>query len=243
MRLRCIVIIWLAISAVSAFAQVDSLNADTIPEPKKWKFLFSFDSRSSSIRFSGDKYNAKLFGVKIGASYKEKHRFGWGVYWLQSDKTPIIVPDKYLVRTDSLGEKYLDTVEHHVTFGYQTLFYEYVIYRKGRWEISAPVHLGFGVAEVNARNGRGPDTLLGKFGSALTSFAVDGHYKISPWLGVGAGFGYRLMLTHNKDISKALNAPYTIFKIKLFLGDLYRGMFKRKEGYRLTYKKCKKCYY
>lgn len=210
---------------------------------KNWKFLFAFDARSSFIRFDGATHNAKLFGLKLGATYKKRHRFGWGVYFLQSNKTPIVVEKGLVPRLDTItNEVVLDTLVHRVNFGYQSLFYEYVFYQKQRWEFSAPLHIGLGVAEVREGiRGQIGDTLIATVAAPLMGISVGGHYKIMPWMGLGAGFGYRLMLSGDRNIRRALNAPIFIFKMKLFLGDAYRGMFKRKHGYRLLYRKCDPC--
>ncbi len=215
----------------------------TAKEKGKWKFLFAFDARSSFIRFDGATHNAKLFGLKLGATYKNRHRFGWGVYFLQNNKTPIVVEKGLVPRLDTItNEIVLDTLVHRVNFGYQSLFYEYVFYQKRRWEFSAPLHIGYGVAEVREGiRGQLGDSLIGSVGVPLMGLSVGGHYKVMPWIGVGAGVGYRLMLSGDNNVRRALNAPLFIIKVKLFLGDTYRGVFKRKHGYRMLYRKCDPC--
>jgi hypothetical protein len=37
------------------------------------------------------------------------------------------------------------------------------------------------------------------------------------------------MITKDKQVKKAFDAPIIVFKLKIFLGDLYRGVFPKKK--------------
>lgn len=212
----------------------DSVPSDSVKQ-KKTKFVFSFDARQSWVL----KQSVKFSGFKIGLEYKKKHRFGLGLYSLSN---PIILPNNIIIikNPDSLYEE-IDTVNYLVNFNYSTLYYEWVFYERKRWEFSSSFHLGTGRVNIGFMDKYDRDSTLINFRIPIGALSVAGHYKIFPWIGLGAGFGYRFALVGDKRVTDALNGFHTIFKVKLFLGDLYRGFFKRKDGYRLTYKKCSVC--
>lgn len=216
----------------------DSLNTNLLRElndPKNWKFVFSFDSRASRVLDQKVKFN----GFKIGFEFKDRHRFGLGFYAL---KNPIVLPNNIIViQKPDTTEQEVDTVNYNTNFNYTTLYYEFVFFTRKRWEFSSAFHLGTGRTTIGYTDKYKRDSTLIDFQVPIGAVSVAGHYKVFPWIGLGAGVGYRFALVGDKRVTEALNGFHTIFKVKLFLGDLYRGFFKRKDGYRLTYKKCTVC--
>jgi len=216
----------------------DSLNTTLLKElndPKNWKFVFSFDSRASRVLNQSVRFN----GLKIGFEFKDRHRFGVGFYAL---KDPIVLPNNIIViQKPDTTEQEVDTVNYNTNFNYTTLYYEFVFFTRKRWEFSSAFHLGTGRTTIGYRDKYKRDSTLVDFQVPIGAVSVAGHYKVFPWIGLGAGFGYRFAIVGDKRVTDALNGFHTIFKVKLFLGDLYRGFFKRKDGYRLTYKKCTVC--
>lgn len=216
----------------------DSLNLPLLRElndPKNWKFVFSFDSRASRVLDQKVKFN----GLKIGFEFKDRHRFGFGFYAL---KNPIVLPNNIIIiQKPDTAEQEVDTVDYKTNFNYTTLYYEFVFFARKRWEFSSAFHLGTGRTTIEYTDKYKRDSTLVDFQVPIGAVSVAGHYKVFPWIGLGAGVGYRFALVADKRVTEALNGFHTIFKVKLFLGDLYRGIFKRKDGYRLTYKKCAVC--
>lgn len=203
---------------------------DTINEPPDFKFLFGFDSR---ISFVFNK-NTKLSGIKIGIEGDGKHRAGFGFYSL---KNPVILKDKPLVidsgsyfnGTDSVRYPIVDTFNLRTHYSYLSVFVEPIWISNKKWELTSPFQLGLGEAKIDYRNNSGVVKDLVKFPFLVTEVSVVGHYKFFPWVGLGAGIGYRAMITSNQDVKDAFNAPIYIIKLKIFLGDLYRGIFKKKD--------------
>ena len=53
--------------------------------------------------------------------------------------------------------------------------------------------------------------------------------KIVKWVGVGFGVGYRIMLLNNPDIPDKLSSPLYVLRLKIFLDEVYRSIFPKKE--------------
>ncbi|NUM51201.1 MAG: hypothetical protein HUU48_08805 [Flavobacteriales bacterium] len=218
------------------FSEIKSQNhADSAkkeePKIKEYKFIFGFDSRISWVLDTRTRFN----GIKIGIEYRGKDRVGLGIY---SVKNPIIIKDVPTIVDstpvfngfDTVLVPVLDTLNYLTHYSYTTLFLDHIFISKKKWEISMPLQLGAGTATIDYTN---PVTSkrveVVRFGFLVTEISVAGHYKFFPWLGIGTGVGYRSMLTKDKQVKKAFDAPIFVFKLKIFLGDLYRGIFPKKE--------------
>jgi hypothetical protein len=62
----------------------------------------------------------------------------------------------------------------------------------------------------------------------LAEPALAGHYQFNPWVGVGAGIGYRHMLDESEKETRDLNSPIYQVKLKIFLSEVYRSVRDRK---------------
>lgn len=177
---------------------------------EKPKIYFGFDTRRSFFNNS----DVKIAGLKIGLDFKKTIRFGISLHWLT---TPIY---RTFYEPDSLGLP--DTLISQLGFGYFAFSSEYVYYRSKRWEFSTAMYLGAGNMQFTNR----PLTFR-KFG--LVEPDLNGQYKIFPWLGIGFGGGYRVMMMQDKKLSKTLNNPIYKIGIRLFIGELYKTIFKPEE--------------
>ena len=61
-----------------------------------------------------------------------------------------------------------------------------------------------------------------KIGVAVLGVGLNAQYKITRFFGLGAGIGYRQMLSENDKIREALNSPLYVLKIKVFIGEFFR---------------------
>ncbi len=55
--------------------------------------------------------------------------------------------------------------------------------------------------------------------------SVASQYKITRWLALGMGVGYRFVFSKEKKVSAGLNAPIYVFKVKLLMGELLKKWF------------------
>ena len=194
---------------------------DSIPNKKeirKAKIHFAFDARRSAVIDQTAKFNGITFGVEL----YEKHRIGIGFHGLQQEVRfrGAVDKDLYPTATDTL----------FFNFAYTSLFYDRIWFRNKRWELSSPLHLGAGALTIRYMDTAGikaPPFVNG--GSMIASTGGYAQFKVFRWFALGAGVGYRSALIRDKNITRALNAPYYQFQFKLLLGELYKMTFRKEE--------------
>jgi len=157
-------------------------------------------------------------GLKLGVEFYKRVRMGFGFYennGFYRMSNPLLI----------------DSIAQTAHFSYSTFFTEVVFYRSYRWELSATGAVGGGNLEVKDLT-IGP-TLGGASKEMLhqnikvRDVAVNAQFKIIPWLGVGAGVGYRNVLNIQDEYLKdTYSAPYLDFKLKIFLGYAVKSIFK-----------------
>lgn len=181
---------------------------------KPWFDLVAgFDDRNLFLA----KPNTKIDGIKLGIELFHRYRFGYSFFFLGKTR-----PLDAIFR-----EK--DTVQQQLKLTYMGPFFEYVAYEDFRWEVSFPFNLGFGQGKIDT-NTISKENKGRRITSNLifTSAGMNAHYRVFHWLGLGAGIGYSHVFTKEPAIRKVLNSPYYAIRVKLFLGGLYRCVFKPK---------------
>lgn len=173
---------------------------------KKPKFFAGFDSRHSFI----SRRQVNIGGVRLGLTYDQRVRFSFGLYFLV---TPFF-------RNQILSNG--DTITSKLGFAYFAGACEYVFFKSKRWEISVPFYTGIGGTSLSRR-----DSTKGLIIPLESS--VNAVYKIWPWLGLGWGVGYRFMLVNNKKVPENFNNPIYVLGIRLYFGEIYRAVLKKKK--------------
>ncbi len=207
-------------STIPIYYKPPAINLpDTLPKMQKKskaKFLLSFDNYRSFIA----ERPVQFYGLKLGIEWPRKFRWGFGLYSMKNG-----LPLAPIERRDySINQKF--------NFAYVNTYFEYVIYEDYRWEFSVPVSIGTGWGNIDTIS-----SLYNKPGirhsDTVTVFTqgIAAHYKVFYWLGVGVGGGYREIITKDKFVQRQLNGPFYAIKIKLFLGGLYKAIFKRNQVY------------
>jgi hypothetical protein len=208
-RFLLIMCLWM-LCCVNSNAQLISSLKDQFKQ--KPKFSLRFDTRNSFIANKA----AKIRGIKFGLDYGKDVTVGMSFNWL----------DKKFSTTKNVmqGE---DTVVAHLDFGYLGAYFEYTFYRTEHWEISIPVQIGIGSTFFGFRDEKNKQQRLYQKPIIVYEPSMTADYKFWRYLGVGAGVGYRLMLVNNKDIEGNFNSPIYVLKLKVYLGDMYRDVFKK----------------
>ncbi|MBT3646636.1 MAG: hypothetical protein HN542_00155 [Flavobacteriales bacterium] len=216
--MRHSIIIALFITYAFAGIAQDSVSTDSIPIKPKAGFI-------SNVMFQFDNRNERYFdvtgrmnGLKLGLEFYKRFRTGFGFYGNN---------DFYNLEPPETN----DTLAQSVKFNYRTYFGEVVFYRNFRWELSAMGAFGNGEIELNNFDISGQlpefkntDTIRDV---SVIDFGINVQYKIFPWFGVGVGVGQRnVKITDEPILQDAFTDPYLDFKIKVFLGYLYRTIFK-----------------
>jgi hypothetical protein len=181
----------------------------------KPKFSVRLDSRNSFI----SSQNAKIIGLKIGWEYNNAVKIGIGYNRLNSK----ISYTKYYFN-DEINR--YDTLQSFLKFEYLSPFFEYVFFKNNKWEHAIPVQIGIGNSRYEYVDAKGIIHYENFRPVILYEPLMTTQYKIFPWIGVGTGVGYRLILVGNKQINKNLNSPIYTLRLMVFLGDLYKDLKK-----------------
>jgi hypothetical protein len=165
--------------------------------PKKWSFAFQLDNRFSSIRHQ----EISVFGAKIGFQYKKLTRIGLG--------SSFIINPVYI---NYFNKKLNKDETNKISFWYFSFFNDWIFYKNDNWECFVTEQLGYGkpsfVKEIN-------DDVVSDVNVDLYVNEISGqvNYKITSWIGVGAGYGYRNLLNNKPVLKTTFDAPIFIAKI------------------------------
>lgn len=211
---KYIIIIIVMFFVQAAHAQLmDSIKLALKSKPR---ISFRFDNRHSFVSTTSAKINA----IKVGAEYDKVFRMGIGYNQLYST----ITRDEVL-RNNGIP---FDTVKSYLKLWFISAYTEYVFFLTKHWEFSVPLQLGVGYSKFNYTYNYEKMTNRRHI-IANYEAGINGHYKLLPGLGIGLGMGYSLILVDNPAINENFNTPIYSFKIKLFLGELYRLAVGKKE--------------
>jgi hypothetical protein len=195
------------------FGQIINYNPDNQPK-KKVKMILSFDGRRSFIQ----NQNVKIGGLRIGIQYKNLVRTGIGFYGF--DK-PIQTPIEFQ------GNNEQTKANETLQYGYATIFFEPILYKIRKWEISLPLSLGGGDARISILDSSQKilESRVGKTG--FFEGAIYAENRVFWWAGIGLGAGYRRVLNTEIIEGKRLNGPYYQIAIKIYLGEIARKIFRK----------------
>ncbi len=193
-------------------AQNDSITK----QKRKVKVLVGLDANRSFVL----KTRAKFGGIRVGVEVEKRYRFGLSVHGMQEplefDRT--IDSDKFPNANNTLKLK----------FSYTTLFYEHIWLTTKRWELSTPFHTGGGEVLISYKDTiQNKEKQVFKGASSVLFTSIASQYKITRWLALGTGLGYRFVFSKDKKVSAGLNAPVYVFKVKVLMGELIKKWFKK----------------
>lgn len=215
--IRLLLCLFLMLSGLSLHAQTLA-EFDTIPAKPKARavsnIVFQFDNRNERYY----DVRARMNGLRIGMEYYKRLRTGFGFYGNNN-----FYEMRYPMRSDTLSQS--------ARFSYSTVFAEVVVFRNFRWEVSSSGALGAGAIRLNSFSTStaqpiflGQDTIGGV---GLYDIGLHTHYKIFPWFGLGVGGGYRNVTAKSRPLlEEPFTDTYIDFKIKVFIGYIYKGIFK-----------------
>jgi len=215
------IIVFLLLAGIGANAQNSKTAVDTpfFSFKHKPKLFLTLDRTSSFVAGKGATTNE----IRTGIEFRKKLRFGIGYASLVSD----IVTDKSITTQDT---KLDSIVNAELSLSYLTLSAEYTFYNSKRWQITMPVMMGFGTSYFKyyekidgdyqtKKTDEGGVVLFGPSGIAT--------YRILRWVGLSAGLGFRLAIVNNGKIQESFNSPIYLFRIRIFMGEIYKTIFPR----------------
>ena len=213
---------------VLAQAELDvatGMDQDSVPEKEhgffhKPKLVLGLGGHNSLV--DGEK--VRIGGMRLGLEFKRKWRFGLGLNYLN----PAILRD---------GGTDLDPIFYKIDFAYFSIFGEYIILNNRRWEVSFPLVFGGGATTISSRPSEdGLFIPVAGVGLTVRQLSAVGYYKVWKWLGIGASIGYRDVTSKSRRnpelsniVTKAFDGPNWAIKTKIYLGELWRAIFKKKD--------------
>ena len=194
----------------------DSLENDG---KKKRKFLFALDARRSFVL----NRKTKFTGIKIGATVNNTYKWGLGLYAMEN---PIRMNGVLLDK-----EEYPDASDTILfDFNYVSYFFEPILIKTKRWEVSTPFQIGIGSIKLSYRDTTNTkDVLFQKGGSPIVGVSSLAQFKLFRWLALGAGFGYRVIVVKDADVRRSVSAPIYNFQVKILFGEIFKMVFKPNE--------------
>lgn len=204
MRLRgCILVIAcsVALTALSQGMMRDIAAAlEEVPVP-----IVKLDLHGSFISNERVQFAGLKFGLEHGVRFQ--YGLGYSLLWSKVERVEV-VPVNGAVTT-------------RLRFGYVTPYVEYAFYQKGPWELRLPVQFGIGSGSVVYEDAVGRTHKLQKSGVFLYEPSITVQYRFLQYFGLGAGWGYRLVL-RSAPLAEGLTAPIYTFGLKVFFGDLWK---------------------
>lgn len=178
----------------------DSINASFKHKPKVY---LNYDHRNSFIT----NQIAKVQSIKIGLTYNQQFTLAIGYNWLNTN----------------FETQLENSVTAKLKMQFITPFTEYSFVEKNNWQVTIPVHLGFGWSFYQDTE----DRVYKRNFILLYEPAMTATYRLFNYFGLGAGIGLRVMLIGNKQISENFSSPIYVLKTKIFFSDLYNDIFKK----------------
>ena len=165
---------------------------------------FKFDTRNSFI--TGN--TAKVYGIKAGINFGKRFSVGVGYNFIGTELQESIILNDKEVRAD-------------IQMNYIAPFVEYSFYQRGPWELSSPIQLGVGNSFLRVNDEQG-SRVINRDKVVLYEPGMAFEFKILNLIGVGAGFGYRIMLKNNRGIEQQFTSPVYALRARLIFDELYK---------------------
>ena len=166
---------------------------------------FKFDTRNSFITGS----TAKVYGLKAGVSFGKRLSIGLGYNFIGTK----------LRENTTLDD--IEIKDAEIRMNYVAPYLEYGFFQRGPWEIGTNIQLGVG-SSFHRYTENGNDRIIHRGRVVLYEPVMSCEYKIFKLIGVGAGFGYRIMLKNNRAIEQQFTSPVYALRVRLIFDELYR---------------------
>lgn len=205
MPLRSAVLMMLLAATGPARAQLLDSIAIFVQEPPR--FVARLDARGGFI----SNRSVRFVGVKAGLEHGQRFQYGIGYSLLfPAEAREVAVDGRYESGT--------------LRIGYVAPYVEYAFFQRGPWEARIPLQIGFGTGSLSYREADGARRTVARTGLILYEPAMTIQYRFLRYLGIGAGWGFRLVVQTRADLGERLTAPVYLFGLRVFLGDLWRDV-------------------
>lgn len=170
----------------------------------KPSFTVKYDTRNTFI--TG--HRASIWSVKVGLVFNKNMTVGVGYNWLWTN-----VEEQFTYPQSSYDEM------SRVKLRYVAPFMDYTFYKKGPWEATLPLQLGLGTSYLQPA--RMPQHQKQGW-VMLYEPAMSVEYKFMKYFAVGGGYGYRIMLRNNRELSSRFTSPMYVLRFRILFEVLYK---------------------
>lgn len=151
--------------------------------------------------------SAQIGGIKAGASFGPTMSVGLGYSWLHSDFFQEIEKDGNINNA-------------RVTFRFVGPFVEYSFFRKYPWEAMVTAQAGVGKIYLDPDGRSGSERIFEKQ-AFIYEPTIGFEYKIANLIGLGLGYGYRLVLHNSDEIEQQFTAPVFVLRTRIIFDKIW----------------------
>lgn len=171
---------------------------------------------SSRNTFIGSN-KTSVSGANIGFSFGGKVKTSAGIYWLSK---PMEEPKR--INAFTPAEYRVNQLSRFWYFG---LTGNYTFFQDRKWTMDIPLRIGVGSSNTKNFAVTPDKTLLSRRVTTIVPIesGVNVLYKLTWWVGLGAGIGSRVVL--GKDAQRFSGTYYTL-GVNIFFGDIYTHITK-----------------
>jgi hypothetical protein len=166
---------------------------------------FKFDTRNSFITGS----RAKVYGIKAGVSFGKRLTVGLGYNFIGTRLRENTTLDDIEIR------------DAEIRMNYVAPYVEYGFFQRGSWEIGTNIQLGAG-SSFHRYSENGTTRIIHRGRVILYEPVMSCEYKMFKLIGLGVGYGYRIMLKNNRAIEQQFTSPVYALRVRLIFDELYR---------------------
>ena len=201
MRARLAILLFLASGAAHA-QLIDSIGGFLDAQPR---VVARLDARGGFI----SNRNVRFMGVKLGLEHARRFQYGIGYSMLLPAEGRDVAVNG---RIES----------GRLRMGYVAPYVDYAFFKRGHWEGRIPIQIGFGAGSLAYRAADGRRRTVARTGLILYEPAMTIQYRFLRYFGIGAGWGFRLVIQTGDDLGERLTAPVYLFGLRVFLGEMLR---------------------
>ena len=205
MRVCLFVFVLLASFALRAQSR-DSLRAYDLSD--KARFIVNFDARQQQV----DHQVVKFFGLRFGIQ-KKRNIYALGLYGLDSP-----FQDRSILVED-FGK---DSVDIRTSLGYISATYERILLDTRKWQLSVPFMAGAGSSPLERKDSTDQFVHIRTFPAYPLETGVRASYKLTFWLYLQGGVGYRRVLGPKEFVDRRYTGPVWNLGLSIKFGKIFR---------------------
>lgn len=162
-------------------------------------------------------HNVRIAGIKLGLEHARRFQYGVGYNFLFTR----VERDRFI---PGIGAR-----SSRLRLGYLSAYVDYAFYQRGPWEVRIPVQVGVGRGSIVYDDLAAEKQTLYRSGLITYEPGMTVQYRFLTYFGVGAGWGFRLVMRTRHSLDERLTAPVYTLGLRIFFEDLYKDFARGRE--------------